>query len=126
MVSLLGVDGVEQRLAAAAGLPLQSLERLRVVRYPSGQSPPQQIQLSPQHPRGMFVWLGGVPDSGGHAEFSDLALRCKPRRRAALIWPLVQLLLQMGSGDDDDDGPPPLQKILSLEVSAPVEAEGST
>ncbi|CAK0875174.1 unnamed protein product, partial [Prorocentrum cordatum] len=81
------VERLEHRLAAVAGLPLQQLERMNMVRYAPGE-------LFDEHHDGefrpitIFVYLNDLPegDEAGDTFFPNLGLSFKPRRGTAVMW----------------------------------------
>jgi len=85
------VERIEHRLASVAGLPIQQLERLNMVRYAPGQ-------LFNEHhdgafrPRTVFVYLNDLPDNsdGGDTFFPVLGFSFKPRAGTAVIWSNAQ------------------------------------
>jgi prolyl 4-hydroxylase len=80
------VERIEHRLARVAGLPVEHLERLNMVRYSPGE------YFNEHHdgkfrPRTVFVYLNDLPDGDeGETLFPHLGLRFRPRRGAAVMW----------------------------------------
>ncbi|CAK0815745.1 unnamed protein product, partial [Prorocentrum cordatum] len=85
---------LEQRLACLAGLPLEHLERLAMVRYEPGQ------RFAVHHdggyrPKTVFIWKS-TKGAGGETHFPVLGLRVVPRRGCAVVWS------NRGPGGGDD------------------------
>mmetsp|Transcript_59595 Transcript_59595/g.141803 ORF Transcript_59595/g.141803 Transcript_59595/m.141803 type:complete len:470 (-) Transcript_59595:85-1494(-) len=81
------VERLEHRLAAVAGLPVEQLERLNMVRYSPGEL------FSVHHdghfrPKTVFVYLNDLPDEceGGDTFFPVLGYSFRPRRGTAVMW----------------------------------------
>mmetsp|Transcript_27958 Transcript_27958/g.80087 ORF Transcript_27958/g.80087 Transcript_27958/m.80087 type:complete len:480 (-) Transcript_27958:464-1903(-) len=81
------VERIEHRVAALAGLPVEQLERLVVVRYAPGE------HFNEHHdgkfrPRTVFVYLNELPEGdGGDTFFPHLGLSFVPRAGCAVMWP---------------------------------------
>lgn len=80
------VANVEARVAGLVKLPLETLEKLVVVKYEPGQ-------FFKPHSDGafrrstVFLYLNGVPrDSGGETRFPQLGLRIRPIAGGAVVW----------------------------------------
>eukprot|EP00929_Paragymnodinium_shiwhaense_P068074 TRINITY_DN34215_c0_g1_i2.p1 TRINITY_DN34215_c0_g1~~TRINITY_DN34215_c0_g1_i2.p1 ORF type:complete len:466 (+),score=81.24 TRINITY_DN34215_c0_g1_i2:76-1473(+) len=78
---------IETRLAQLAGLPVETLERLVMVRYQPGET------FKVHHdgkfrPRTIFVYLNDLPedDDGGDTFFPHLGLSFRPRCGTAAMW----------------------------------------
>ena len=84
------VHRIEQRLAQLAKLPIETLERLVVVRYEPGQ------EFTVHHdgkfrPITIFLYLNELPDnSGGDTYFPHLGFSFVPRTGCAVMWPNAQ------------------------------------
>jgi len=85
------VERIEHRLASVAGLPIEQLERLNMVRYSPGQ-------LFNEHhdgafrPKTVFVYLNDLPEDsdGGDTFFPVLGFSFKPRAGTAVMWSNAQ------------------------------------
>eukprot|EP00401_Gymnodinium_catenatum_P040252 CAMPEP_0117572766 /NCGR_PEP_ID=MMETSP0784-20121206/60537_1 /TAXON_ID=39447 /ORGANISM="" /LENGTH=437 /DNA_ID=CAMNT_0005371169 /DNA_START=26 /DNA_END=1336 /DNA_ORIENTATION=- len=93
------VERLEHRVASVAGLPLEQLERMNMVRYAPGE------HFDEHHdgvfrPRTVFVYLNDLPedDDEGDTSFPALGLSFKPRKGAAVMWSNV------ADGTDREDG----------------------
>ena len=78
------VDRIEARLAALAGMRVEHLEQLTLVRY----SPGQFFNLhhdGPHRPKTVFVYLTDSPGEG-ETYFPLLGLKFTPRRGTAVMW----------------------------------------
>jgi len=80
------VEAIEQRLAAVAGIDVDFLERLNMVRYEPGQ-------LFNEHhdgrfrPKTVFIYLNDIPeDDGGETYFPRLNVQFRPRKGCAVMW----------------------------------------
>eukprot|EP00933_Yihiella_yeosuensis_P029003 TRINITY_DN22743_c0_g1_i1.p1 TRINITY_DN22743_c0_g1~~TRINITY_DN22743_c0_g1_i1.p1 ORF type:complete len:468 (-),score=56.99 TRINITY_DN22743_c0_g1_i1:79-1482(-) len=101
---------IEQRLAQLAGLPVDQLERLVVVRYAPGQ------QFTEHHdgkfrPITVFIYLNELQEGDeGSTHFPHLGLQFVPREGCAVMWPNAQ-----PDGSEDSRmihaGRPPLKGI---------------
>mmetsp|Transcript_48042 Transcript_48042/g.112236 ORF Transcript_48042/g.112236 Transcript_48042/m.112236 type:complete len:465 (-) Transcript_48042:52-1446(-) len=81
------VEQIEHRCSAVAGLPVEHLERLTLVRYAPGE------YFSEHHdgkfrPKTIFVYLNEIPDEdeGGGTVFSRLGICFRPRLGCAVMW----------------------------------------
>mmetsp|Transcript_21926 Transcript_21926/g.51257 ORF Transcript_21926/g.51257 Transcript_21926/m.51257 type:complete len:333 (-) Transcript_21926:39-1037(-) len=80
------LERIEKRLAAMAGLPVEHLECLALVRYAPGQ------QFKEHHdgrnrPKTIFLYLNDMPPgTGGETEFPVLGLRVRPQKGMAIMW----------------------------------------
>mmetsp|Transcript_45984 Transcript_45984/g.99879 ORF Transcript_45984/g.99879 Transcript_45984/m.99879 type:complete len:490 (+) Transcript_45984:102-1571(+) len=80
------VESIEHRLAALAGLPVDHLERLVVVRYSPGE------QFTEHHdgkfrPKTIFLYLNDLPPGDqGDTYFPHLGLSFVPREGCAVVW----------------------------------------
>eukprot|EP00931_Biecheleriopsis_adriatica_P089508 TRINITY_DN63622_c0_g1_i1.p1 TRINITY_DN63622_c0_g1~~TRINITY_DN63622_c0_g1_i1.p1 ORF type:complete len:460 (-),score=100.95 TRINITY_DN63622_c0_g1_i1:13-1392(-) len=91
------VQNVEHRLAQLAGLNVNCLERLNMVRYAPGQ-------LFNRHhdgrfrPKTVFIYLNDLPDGdGGETYFPNLGVKFVPRKGCAVMWSNV-----LAPGVDDE------------------------
>ncbi|CAE8626381.1 unnamed protein product [Polarella glacialis] len=91
------VRDVEFRLAQLAGIQVDYLERLNMVRYEPGQ-------LFNRHhdgrfrPKTVFVYLNDLPENaGGETFFPNLGIKFVPRKGCAVMWSNV-----LGPGVDDE------------------------
>lgn len=80
------VDSLEHRLALLAGMDVEYLERLNMVRYEPGQ-------LFNRHhdgrfrPKTVFIYLNDLPEgAGGETLFSDIGVQIVPRKGCAVMW----------------------------------------
>mmetsp|Transcript_110485 Transcript_110485/g.330528 ORF Transcript_110485/g.330528 Transcript_110485/m.330528 type:complete len:458 (+) Transcript_110485:114-1487(+) len=81
------VERLEHRLSKLAGLPLENLERMNMVRYAPGE-------LFDEHhdgkfrPATIFVYLNELPDDEEHGDtyFPVLGVSFRPRRGTAVMW----------------------------------------
>lgn len=104
------VQRLENRLAQLAKLPVETLERLVVVRYAPGQ------QFSVHHdgkfrPITVFVYLNELPEgAAGDTFFPHLGMSFIPRKGCAVMWPNA---LPDGSEDSRmvHAGRPPLSGV---------------
>uniref|UniRef100_A0A7S0ADX9 Prolyl 4-hydroxylase alpha subunit domain-containing protein n=1 Tax=Pyrodinium bahamense TaxID=73915 RepID=A0A7S0ADX9_9DINO len=90
------VTSIEHRLARLAGIDLDYLEPLNMVRYAPGQ-------LFKTHhdgrfrPKTVFIYLNDLPEGdGGETLFPELGLQIVPRRGCAVMWANV-----LGPQQDD-------------------------
>jgi len=80
------VQRIEKRMANLAGLPVEHLERLAMVRYSPGE------YFNEHHdgkfrPRTIFVYLNDLPEGdGGDTFFPHLGLSFVPRAGCAVMW----------------------------------------
>lgn len=80
------VKGVEFRLAQLAGIDVDYLERLNMVRYAPGQF------FNKHHdgrfrPKTVFVYLNDLPEGdGGETFFPELGVKFVPRKGCAVMW----------------------------------------
>mmetsp|Transcript_58823 Transcript_58823/g.140251 ORF Transcript_58823/g.140251 Transcript_58823/m.140251 type:complete len:473 (+) Transcript_58823:96-1514(+) len=81
------VEHIEQRCSSVAGLPVENLERLTLVRYAPGEF------FSEHHdgrfrPKTIFVYLNELPDDdeGGDTVFARLGISFRPRTGCAVMW----------------------------------------
>eukprot|EP00930_Biecheleria_cincta_P056478 TRINITY_DN42593_c0_g1_i1.p1 TRINITY_DN42593_c0_g1~~TRINITY_DN42593_c0_g1_i1.p1 ORF type:complete len:458 (-),score=65.92 TRINITY_DN42593_c0_g1_i1:15-1388(-) len=81
------VESLEHRLAAVAGLPVEQLERMNMVRYAPGE------HFAEHHdgkfrPRTVFVYLNDLDekDDAGDTFFPYLGVSFRPRRGTAVVW----------------------------------------
>lgn len=80
------IRDIEARLAGLAGLPLECLEQLALVRYQPGQHFGQHHD-GENRPKTVFVYLNDLPDdAGGETIFPELGLQVRPRRGCAVVW----------------------------------------
>jgi len=90
------VTSIEHRLAALAGIDVEHLEPLNMVRYAPGQF------FKKHHdgrfrPKTVFIYLNDLPDQdGGETQFTELGLNVVPRKGCALVWSNV-----LGPQQDD-------------------------
>jgi len=90
------VTDIEHRLALLAGIHVDYLEPLNMVRYAPGQF------FKKHHdgrfrPKTIFIYLNDLPDQdGGETEFIELGIKVVPRRGCALVWSNV-----LGPQQDD-------------------------
>merc|ERR1712135_89899 len=74
------------RLARVAGLPVEQLERLNMVRYSPGEYFNEHYD-GKFRPRTVFIYLNDLPDADeGETLFPHLGLRFRPRCGAAVMW----------------------------------------
>jgi len=80
------VKSIEQRLAHLAGIDVDFLERLNMVRYAPGQ-------LFNRHhdgrfrPKTVFLYLNDLPEgAGGETLFPELGVQFVPRKGCAVMW----------------------------------------
>eukprot|EP00930_Biecheleria_cincta_P072583 TRINITY_DN59962_c0_g1_i1.p1 TRINITY_DN59962_c0_g1~~TRINITY_DN59962_c0_g1_i1.p1 ORF type:complete len:466 (-),score=84.70 TRINITY_DN59962_c0_g1_i1:241-1638(-) len=80
------VKNVENRLAALAGMGVEYLEPLNMVRYAPGQF----FKLHHDgrfRPKTVFLYLNDLPaDDGGETLFPKLGIKIVPKRGCAVIW----------------------------------------
>jgi len=80
------VTSIEMRLAALAGIEIDYLERLNMVRYAPGQF------FNKHHdgrfrPVTVFIYLNDLPDGdNGETFFPELGLKFKPVKGCAVMW----------------------------------------
>lgn len=80
------VKDVEFRLAQLAGIDVDYLERLNMVRYSPGQ------YFNKHHdgrfrPKTVFVYLNDLPEGdGGETYFPELGMKFVPRKGCAVMW----------------------------------------
>jgi prolyl 4-hydroxylase len=80
------VGSVEQRIAAVAGMEVEYLERLNLVRYTPGQF------FNKHHdgrfrPKTVFIYLNDLPEGDdGETYFPELDLKFKPGKGVAIMW----------------------------------------
>lgn len=79
------VDRIEHRAALVAGLPVENLERLNMVRYSPGEHFGEHHDGKFRE-RTVFMYLNDVPGGGGETFFRHLGFRFIPRRGAAVVW----------------------------------------
>eukprot|EP00440_Ansanella_granifera_P016092 gb/GFBE01017479.1/.p1 GENE.gb/GFBE01017479.1/~~gb/GFBE01017479.1/.p1 ORF type:complete len:462 (+),score=98.25 gb/GFBE01017479.1/:1-1386(+) len=91
------IEQIEHRLAHLAGLDVQFLERLNMVRYGPGQ-------LFNRHhdgrfrPKTVFIYLNDLPDDdGGETFFPHLGVKFVPRKGCAVMWSNI-----LAPGVDDE------------------------
>mmetsp|Transcript_83529 Transcript_83529/g.259472 ORF Transcript_83529/g.259472 Transcript_83529/m.259472 type:complete len:450 (+) Transcript_83529:124-1473(+) len=77
---------IEQRLAHLAGIDVNYLERLNMVRYSAGQ-------LFNRHhdgrfrPKTVFIYLNDLPEgAGGETLFPEIGVQIVPRKGCAVMW----------------------------------------
>ena len=94
------IRGIEQRAATLAGLSLEHVEPLQVVRYRRGQQyqthhdaatlswDMRRATLDPGMQRfvSIFVYLNSLPHGQGHTEFPNIGISVKPEEGSALMW----------------------------------------
>lgn len=80
------VESIEHRLAHLAGIDVDYLERLNMVRYSPGQ-------LFNRHhdgrfrPKTVFIYLNDLPDNdSGETLFPELGVKIVPRKGCAVMW----------------------------------------
>lgn len=90
------VERLEHRVSAVAGLPMEQLERMNMVRYAPGET------FNEHHdgkfrPLTIFVYLNELPedDDAGDTFFPILGLSFRPRRGTAVMWSNID-------GDQED------------------------
>lgn len=104
------VKAIEARLGFMAGMDVDNLERLNMVRYTPGQF------FNKHHdgkfrPKTIFVYLNDLPDGdGGETFFPRLGLKFTPRKGCAILWS------NTAGGDTEDSrmvhqGLPPLTDV---------------
>lgn len=80
------IEALELRLAAVAGLQVEYLERLNMVRYTPGQF------FNKHHdgrfrPKTVFIYLNDLPEGdAGETFFPELKLKFKPSKGCAIMW----------------------------------------
>jgi len=80
------IQSIEMRLANLAGMSLDCLEQLALVRYKPGQQFNQHHD-GENRPKTIFVYLNDLSDeAGGHTIFPELGLQIRPRKGCAVIW----------------------------------------
>lgn len=82
------VEGIEARIAFAAGLPIDQLERLHLVRYAPGET------FKTHHdgkfrPKTVFIYLNDLAhdETGGGTMFPNIGISIIPRQGAFVMWP---------------------------------------
>jgi len=78
------VEAIERRAAQIAGVPVEQVERLNIVRYTPGQ------YFDAHHdgrnrPSTVFVYLNDV-EEGGETRFTKIGYQVKPRKGCAAFW----------------------------------------
>lgn len=81
------IANLEERVANLAGLSVDCLEQLALVRYKPGQFFTTHHDGA-QRSKTVFIYLNDLPDeeSGGHTVFPKLGVQFSPRRGAAVMW----------------------------------------
>ncbi|PHJ25300.1 2og-fe oxygenase family protein [Cystoisospora suis] len=79
-----GVENVEKLVAAFAGMPVEHLEPLVIVKYEEGQYFKQHHDGG-FRPRTVLLYLNDV-EEGGETSFDRLGFRVAPMKGAALMW----------------------------------------
>mmetsp|Transcript_42113 Transcript_42113/g.89690 ORF Transcript_42113/g.89690 Transcript_42113/m.89690 type:complete len:476 (-) Transcript_42113:141-1568(-) len=80
------VEHLEQRLAHLAGMEVDYLERLNMVRYEPGQF------FNRHHdgrfrPKTVFIYLNDLPEGdGGETLFPEIGIQIVPRKGCAVMW----------------------------------------
>mmetsp|Transcript_14762 Transcript_14762/g.33561 ORF Transcript_14762/g.33561 Transcript_14762/m.33561 type:complete len:958 (+) Transcript_14762:58-2931(+) len=83
------VRSVEERAAAVAGVSVDCLERLNLVRYRPGEFFKVHHDGS-YRPKTLFLYLNDLPeDDEAETHFPKLGLKFKPRCGCAVMWPNV-------------------------------------
>jgi prolyl 4-hydroxylase len=84
------VKAIEERLSFVAGMDVDYLERLNMVRYAPGQF------FNKHHdgrfrPKTIFLYLNDLPDGdGGETFFPNLGVKFTPRKGCAIMWSNTQ------------------------------------
>mmetsp|Transcript_12268 Transcript_12268/g.27845 ORF Transcript_12268/g.27845 Transcript_12268/m.27845 type:complete len:490 (-) Transcript_12268:60-1529(-) len=82
-----GVPDLEHRLAGIAGIDVQYLEQLNLVRYRPGERF-REHHDGRHRPKTVFIYLNDLPDDdGGETLFPRLGLTFVPRKGTAVMWP---------------------------------------
>lgn len=80
------IRDVEARVANLAGMPLECLEQLALVRYQPGQHFGLHHD-GENRPKTVFIYLNDLPeDDDGGTIFPELGMQIRPRRGCAAIW----------------------------------------
>lgn len=79
------VRAIEHRVAALAGVPVQQVERLSLVRYLPGQHFGEHHD-GRDRPKTVFVYLNDVEGEGGETCFPRLGVKLKPVKGCAAFW----------------------------------------
>jgi hypothetical protein len=81
------VERLEHRLSKLAGMPLENLERMNMVRYAPGEHFDEHHD-GKFRPVTIFVYLNELPedDTAGETFFPVLGVSFKPRRGTAVMW----------------------------------------
>jgi len=89
------IQAVEQRIADVTRVPVVNGEFMQIVRYGEGQfyrehHDQNSASWSPQGVRvyTFFMYLNDVPE-GGETSFRKLALKVRPKKGSAILWPSV-------------------------------------
>lgn len=96
------VAGIEKKLSAVAGMDVNHLERLVMIKYEGGQ------QYKIHHdgnwrPITVFIYLNDLPDDDdGETFFPNLGLKIKPRKGAAIMWTNTLPTSSDGINRDED------------------------
>eukprot|EP00929_Paragymnodinium_shiwhaense_P008958 TRINITY_DN112963_c0_g1_i1.p1 TRINITY_DN112963_c0_g1~~TRINITY_DN112963_c0_g1_i1.p1 ORF type:complete len:562 (+),score=66.48 TRINITY_DN112963_c0_g1_i1:70-1755(+) len=85
------LDRIERRLAEAAGLRVEQLERLNLVRYAPGEFFGVHQDGGRFRPKTAFFYLNDLPadDEGGDTYFPRLGLGFKACEGSAVVWPNI-------------------------------------
>eukprot|EP00444_Apocalathium_aciculiferum_P041013 CAMPEP_0183523058 /NCGR_PEP_ID=MMETSP0371-20130417/18885_1 /TAXON_ID=268820 /ORGANISM="Peridinium aciculiferum, Strain PAER-2" /LENGTH=466 /DNA_ID=CAMNT_0025721923 /DNA_START=21 /DNA_END=1422 /DNA_ORIENTATION=- len=80
------VERIEHRLAHLAGMDVDYLERLNMVRYQPGQFFKRHHD-GRFRPKTVFVYLNDLPEGdGGETLFSEIGVKFVPRKGCAVMW----------------------------------------
>lgn len=79
------VAAIEQRAAAVAGVPVEMVERLNVIRYSPGQQFGEHHDGS-SRPSTVFVYLNNCLGGGGETRFGRMGVQVKPIKGCAVFW----------------------------------------
>jgi len=102
------VESIERRAALVAGVPVEQVERLNLVRYLPGQFFGEHHD-GKSRPKTVFVYLNDV-DGGGETRFTKIGVQVKPQKGCAVAW---KNLTDSGAKDlrANHQGMPPLRGI---------------
>lgn len=78
------VEAIELRVAAVAGVPVEQVERLNIVRYSPGQFYGSHHD-GRNRPKTVFVYLNDV-EEGGETRFPNAGVQVRPIRGCAAMW----------------------------------------
>lgn len=79
------IASIEKRVAMLAGVAVENVERLNIIRYLPGEIFGEHHD-GRDRPKTVFVYLNDVPGGGGHTRFRQLALQVKPMKGCAVMW----------------------------------------